>query len=272
MTPAKFKLTDDQRQLRDECIRDVKVGLLGFPKMISAAMQLRNDRLYRETHDSWELFCRDEFDMTPQYCNRLIAAMELKESLPETLSGKITNESQAKALASVPKEFRSKVLSETAKSGPVTAASIKKQSETIVSKLGPIESGISSKPPIELDECGTPVPKDGIPYWNRRQEVQDILTQISRIKGVIEKAKADGDKMYGIVSNAVIAHLAQAYTHFSEAKPYAVCTQCMGSPSVQPQGGCTMCKGSGLICKFKWDTVSRKEIKEIRLKSNAQRK
>lgn len=128
------------------------------------------------------------------------------------------------------------------------------------------EKKTAAKP--TLDDIGTPIPKDALPFWKRRQEVQDILTELSRIKCAVEKAKADGDPMFGKVGNGVISDLTQAYTHLLEAKPYAVCTTCMGSPSAQPKG-CSMCGNKGLISKWQWDTQSRKEIKEIRLKSNA---
>lgn len=122
----------------------------------------------------------------------------------------------------------------------------------------------------ELDATGTIIPSDALPFWARRQEVQDIMSDLSRIKSIISKAKADGDPLYGVISNGVIVHLEQAFTHISEAKPYAVCTQCMGSPSFQPTG-CGMCGNTGLIGKYKWDHQSRKEVKELRLKSNARR-
>ena len=122
--------------------------------------------------------------------------------------------------------------------------------------------------PVILDATGTKIPDEALPFWARRDEVQQILTEISRIKGVIEKAKAGDDPLFGVVSNGVIVHLEQAYTHFADAKPYAVCTQCMGSPSFQPKG-CALCGSTGMISKYKWDHVSRKEVKEMRAKASA---
>ena len=128
----------------------------------------------------------------------------------------------------------------------------------------------AEKPPIELDEVGTPIPTDALPFWHRREEAQKLITEVSRIKCAIEKAKNDGDPLFGKVSNAVIADLSRAYTHLLEAKPYAVCTSCMGSFSVQPKG-CSTCGNKGLISKWQWETQSRKEVKDIRLRANAAR-
>lgn len=116
-----------------------------------------------------------------------------------------------------------------------------------------------------LDDIGTEIPYDCLPFWNRRAEVQEMLTQISHIKSAIEKAKRTGDCMFGKVSNGVIDNLSLAYTQLLEAKPYAVCTTCQGRFNVQK--GCSMCGNKGLISKWQWDTQSRKEIKEIRLKA-----
>jgi hypothetical protein len=124
------------------------------------------------------------------------------------------------------------------------------------------------KEPIELDETGYPIPKESVKFWNRREEVQELMTAVTRIKGAINKALSANDPMFGRVSNTVIADLTNAYTHLADAKPYAVCTECAGRPSIQPKG-CGFCGNSGLISKYRWDTCSRKEIKAIRAKSIA---
>lgn len=128
----------------------------------------------------------------------------------------------------------------------------------------------SEKPPIELDEIGIPIPEDGIPFWHRREEIQKLLTQISHIKCTVENAKNSDDPMFARVSNAVIAELERVYAHIMEAKPYAVCTTCMGRFTVQPKG-CSFCGDKGLISKWQWETQSRKEVKEMRMKMAAKR-
>ncbi len=91
------------------------------------------------------------------------------------------------------------------------------------------------------------------------------MTAISKIKCQSEKYKASEDPMFRCVSNGCIAELGQAYAHVSEAKPYAVCTDCEGWPETRVNG-CGTCKSTGLISEFKWNTTSRQEIKDIRAK------
>jgi hypothetical protein len=42
----------------------------------------------------------------------------------------------------------------------------------------------------------------------------------------------------------------------------------MGSPTLQPKG-CSFCASTGVIPEWKWNTQSIKEVKEMRLKLNA---
>jgi len=154
----------------------------------------------------------------------------------------------------VPEADRPAVLAQAAANGPVTAKSVAATAPAFV------------PPKPEFDEIGIRIPGDALPFWHRRDEVQKLLTDLSRVKCAVEKAKLEGDPMFGKVSNGVLDPLTLAYTQISEAKPFAVCTECMGSFSVQPNGGCGMCGSKGLISKWQWDTHSRKEVKEMRLK------
>lgn len=125
----------------------------------------------------------------------------------------------------------------------------------------------SPAPEPVFDDIGTRIPFHAIPYWKRRQEIQDMLTTLSRIKSTVERAKKEGDCMFGKVSNCAIDNLSQSYTHLLEAKPYAVCTACEGHFEVQPKG-CSFCGNKGLISKWQWDVQAPKELKDLRLKAN----
>lgn len=264
--------------LRDECIRVVKEGLKTSLDVAAAIMQIRDDRLYLETHDSFEDFCKEVLGITRDYAYRLIGAAKVKKSLPKNLSSKITNERQARELGRVAEDDRPDVVRDADKNGRITGESLKQASLshnnrtvlTTVNTNQPTKTGKSEKPIIELDEIGIPIPEDGLPFWARKQEVQDLLTQISRIKCTIENAKNSDDPMFAKVSNAVISELERVYAHVMEAKPYAICTTCMGRFTVQPKG-CSFCGNKGLISKWQWDNQSRKEVKEMRMKMAAKR-
>ncbi len=111
---------------------------------------------------------------------------------------------------------------------------------------------------------------DALPCWNRKKEVKALMDAISKVKCAVEKAKESDDAMYGGVSNNFIVDMRGAYTQLKDgALPYAVCTQCMGSPTL-PKDGCSFCKNTGLIPEWRWNTQAIKEIKEMRIKIAAE--
>ena len=100
------------------------------------------------------------------------------------------------------------------------------------------------------------IPAKLLPLWHRGQEIQEILTQISKIRCTIERAVEDKDKLYSeiIISN-VKAELDNAYAGIKATKPYCVCPMCQGE-------GCRACNHRGLIGKFRYDISVPKELKK----------
>jgi hypothetical protein len=123
---------------------------------------------------------------------------------------------------------------------------------------------------LVYDEFGEIIPDEALPFWKRRDEVQGLMKIVSDLKKTLKEAKDSEDQLYYRMSNGVIMDCANLHAAISEAKPYAVCTTCMGFPSAQPQG-CHTCGSRGVISKFQWDTQSPKEVKEMRLKAIADR-
>lgn len=120
---------------------------------------------------------------------------------------------------------------------------------------------------MDLDSVGYPIPKALLPLWNRTEEVQEILSTLSNIMGFLKKAQASEDVMYAEVNfSAAIGDLDKAWTSIQTAKPYAVCTLCQGHPETQEKG-CRMCRGKGLISKYRWDRLATEEVKKLRMKA-----
>jgi hypothetical protein len=114
-----------------------------------------------------------------------------------------------------------------------------------------------------VDKKGLEIPTEVIPLWNRSQEVQDVLTMISRAKCVLEKAKQDGDMLFrGLSWQRGKESLDAAYEAVSQFLPYVVCVSCNGRISIQ----CTMCQGRGLISEDVWKSKLAQEIAAIRAK------
>ncbi len=117
----------------------------------------------------------------------------------------------------------------------------------------------------KLDAIGRTIPDALLPVWTRAQEVQDILTSISRIKGKLVKAQREKDALFHEVNfSAALGDLDKAWTSIQCAKPYALCPTC---PSTGPKKDCRMCGGRGFISRFRWNTVVPAETKKKLTKS-----
>lgn len=100
------------------------------------------------------------------------------------------------------------------------------------------------------DKTGLPIPAKRLELWNRRQEVQDMLTALSRIKCTIENAHEQKDVLFAEVNRSgVRADLVNAYNQVELALPYAVCPSCQGHVA---GGTCRLCDSRGLISEFRW--------------------
>lgn len=83
--------------------------------MGTALLEIRDSRLYRETHSTFENYCRDRWGMNRRYANRIIEAAVVVENLgpigpklPSTGTDQLvslpTHESQARPLAKLEPE------------------------------------------------------------------------------------------------------------------------------------------------------------------------
>lgn len=118
-----------------------------------------------------------------------------------------------------------------------------------------------------LDEEGYPLSRLAVRYWERRDEIQKILSAISLLKGQLMKWGESRDPMYyGISFNRALDGISDVYHNVANAKPYALCTECEGHPEVKAGHHCAMCGGKGLISKFAWETLVPQEKKDLRTK------
>ena len=161
--------------------------------------------------------------------------------------------SHAQKLAALPEtQFREVV------SGAKTMAQVKKAGKA--KKTATAKTDIGGPPPDPNAKIKDPnnkvIPAKLLPLWHRGQEIQEILTQISKIRCTIERAVEDKDKLYSeiIISN-VKAELDNAYAGIKATKPYCVCPMCQGE-------GCRACNHRGLIGKFRYDISVPKELKK----------
>jgi uncharacterized ParB-like nuclease family protein len=107
-----------------------------------------------------------------------------------------------------------------------------------------------------VDERGKHIPVDLLPIWNRKQEVQDLATAISRVRVALQKAQDGNDPLWSEINySSVLNYLDRAFFEITSSKPYVVCPMCQGI-------GCRACKSRGLMGKYRFDTCVAAEFKQ----------
>jgi len=68
-----------------------------------ALLRIKKERFYRETHESFESYCRDRFEMTRMSAYRQINAAEVCAMLPNGDTSRPMNEAQLRPLTRIPR-------------------------------------------------------------------------------------------------------------------------------------------------------------------------
>lgn len=126
--PNELSLTDRER---DELARleiVIEQGLDTFYEVGQALLHIRDTRLYRETHSTFEDYCRERWDISGRRANMLVAASMVISNLGTIVPNLPANEAQARPLAALEPEAQRivwDVVQQTAPDGKVTAAHVK---------------------------------------------------------------------------------------------------------------------------------------------------
>lgn len=136
-TPAQLTdLNGDERKELKQCESVIEGGKKTFLAVGNALSQIRDGRLYRETHKTFQDYCQKKWNFDKSYANRLISAAAVVATIVANSDDDYqvippANEAQANALADVSEDERAEAWQEaveTAPAGKVTAAHVRKTS------------------------------------------------------------------------------------------------------------------------------------------------
>jgi hypothetical protein len=113
----------------NHCERRIHEGLGRFRDVGLALASIRDNRLYRATDATFEIYCRERWQWSRQRAHQMIECAEVAASLPGDCQPLVDNERQARELAKVEPEKRAEVLAKAAQAGPVTAKAIKQAAQ-----------------------------------------------------------------------------------------------------------------------------------------------
>lgn len=131
----------------------IEAGRQTFVEVGLALAEIRDSRLYRNEHKTFESYCKARWNFSRQYAHCLIASSDAVATMPEKCQPVVDNERAARALSKVEPSKRVEVLEKAASSGKVTAKSIREAAE-------PEEPArVESYDPRESDPTPEPEPQ-----------------------------------------------------------------------------------------------------------------
>lgn len=103
----------------------------------------------------------------------------------------------------------------------------------------------------EFDVMGYPLPKEIVPLFNRRNEIQELVDHLSEVKKKLsEVMNCGGDPLYAhLTLTALIPDVEVLIYTLKTGMPSIVCPYCQGLNLTQ----CTLCRHTGLIGKFTFE-------------------
>lgn len=232
-------------------------------KVGAALQEIRDQKLYRSEHETFEEFCQSEYGFERAHAYRLIGFAEVKASVQMSPMGdKIQNERQARALKPVPVEQRAEVVERAAEKGEVTAKTITEAAREVVPPQLEPPTGKTSKEdkPQRLDKTGYPIPDAVIAEWDEAEAFRATLNALHKIKIEVEKALDRKVRIYRFADQSAVIDLQNAWRTLQQIIPYAVCPTCQG----RTKSKCSACKGMGYVPEFGYKHWFAKEVIELR--------
>lgn len=152
MSAALEILTADESDALAVCEQRIAAGIEAFRDVVFALKEVRDRRLYREKHATFEDYCQTRWGFTRQRGYQLIDAAEAIASLPTECQPVVDTERSARELARVEPEHREKVVRKAAEAGPVTSKAIKEAAAEVEVDIEPSPSPVISAPDVPEDQ------------------------------------------------------------------------------------------------------------------------
>jgi len=112
-----------------------------------------------------------------------------------------------------------------------------------------IPMGKPAAAPVVKDQLGQTLTGDVANAFGRRQEIQDLMTTVSKIKTAVMDACEAKDPLFAeIVASQFQADAGNLYRQLRAALPYAACPYCR-------QTGCKACFGRGYVGEFQYSAA-----------------
>lgn len=100
-----------------------------------------------------------------------------------------------------------------------------------------------------VDFSDLPIPPEIQEFWNRNEEIQHLLSMVSKIRTTLQSAQEKGDPLFKMMDiDGTVSRLSMVYEEIKSAKSEYVCPKCNGVLFAD----CSNCKGRGTLSEFWW--------------------
>ena len=233
----------ERRELR-QAEAAIEAGQQTFIEVGTALMGIRDGKLYREQHKTFEAYCKERWGIERNYANKLIAGTQVVNKMVDEMGTvvPISNEAQARELGKVPEEQRGGVLERAteAAGGQPTARHIKEAAEQAPEPEAPDPPRKAEKAKV-VDGKKRPVPADLIPVFEAASEFKSLIRELTGLQKQAE-ALAAGPAGAFLKYGQVRTALEDAKHALKFGAPYVVCTYCRGTGN-----NCKPCRGAGYL-------------------------
>lgn len=148
--PGTSNLSTTERKKLRALEERIGTGIRSFLDVGTALLEIRDARLYRESHTSFEAYCREKWDLERARAYQFMDAAGTIAALPDGSQSLIHNEAQARALAPILRERGvagvQAVLDQVTERGvPITAPLIRRVANEVAHPNQPAESSMTDR-------------------------------------------------------------------------------------------------------------------------------
>ncbi len=228
--------------------KTIERGIATFQEVGAALMAIRDGKLYRQSHKTFEAYCKERWSMSRPRAYQLIEAADVVEDLSTKVDKMPTSEKQTRPLASVPKANRAEVWQAAVDTAPLNSSgdpqvTEKHVEETVQQWKSPkVETPIIDDDEPEMyDELEQVVPSNLIPVFHDAEFIDQAIGYVKaavKTAGDLHSSKAG--KFFNVKQ---FRSLAKEMQKLLEAtRPFAICPYCEGRK-------CSACAHIGIVPK-----------------------
>lgn len=253
MNALKEKLDVSERERLRKLELAVAEGISSFVVVGEALKEIRDARLYRESHKTFEKYVDEKWSMGRNYANKLIASADVSKALGTIVpknerASEITSEGQLRELRTVPPESLEAVVNKAADiagADTITASDIKQAREEVLateSKPAPPKDAWEDVDDEPETMSSKPLPKTTMSQSpdqlvaNIHSAGESLLALIKEMNRLSDQVGGEWIDMQEVETRAKsLRKLIRGFAHWVD------CPECSGK-------GCNGCKKRGWLC------------------------